>query len=122
MGDMAIEAHLRQPNRRLVLVQNAHLVCERVTNDQSQRIERRHNEQPVGPVELRTEPDDARVDARSHEKVREDQKDPFRDLLYHGFVREVLKIIAGRVAQQRKLDGSRTITSFPSILCTILSY
>jgi hypothetical protein len=74
------ETHFLQLHRLLVIVQNTHLIREGVTNNETQSIESRGNQQPVGPVHLLTKTKQARVDTGGDENVGEGQKNPFRDL------------------------------------------
>lgn len=53
--------YLGELHRGLIFIQHAHLVCQSVANDQSQRIDGGRDQQPVRPAQLLTNAEETRV-------------------------------------------------------------
>lgn len=71
---------LRELDGGYIVIQDAHIIGQGVADDQTQGIQRRGDQQPVGPVELLAQTEETGVDAQGNEDEGEDQQDPFRDL------------------------------------------
>ena len=74
--------YLRQLFRWHIIIHHAHLVRERVADDEAEGYECRRDEKVVGPVEPLVQSKHARPDACSNEQVRKGEEYPFCNLTH----------------------------------------
>jgi hypothetical protein len=72
-----VETYFGELDAGLVVIEHAHLVGERVADDEGHRIDRRQYQEVVRPVELLAKANETRVDACAYEHVRNNEQNPF---------------------------------------------